>query len=86
MTADIDIDLKDTLIKEATQLTQIVNLLNKTPDIDIPIIPPYTDISNRPINILIPNNPLDTGRLPDRNIPNKPPDIDTPNRPSDTDK
>ena len=69
MTADIDIDLNkammnhnDTLIKEATQLTQIVNLLDKPPDTDIPITPPGTGISNRPINILIPNNPLDSGR------------------------
>ena len=47
MTADIDIDLNkamtnhnDTLIKpkEATQLTQIVNLLDKPPDTDTPII------------------------------------------------
>ena len=43
MTADKDIDIniammnhKDTLIKEATQLTQIANLLNKPPDTDIP--------------------------------------------------
>ena len=86
MTTDIDIDLnkammnhRDTLIKEATQLTQIVNLLDKPPDTDIPTRPPDTDISNRSINILIPNNSLDTGRPPDRNIPNRPLDIDTPN-------
>ena len=68
MTPDIDIDLNkamanhnDTLIKEATQLTQIVNLLDKPLDTDVPIrppdtdipIPPDTDIPNRPINILI---------------------------------
>ena len=42
MTPDIDIDInkamtnhKDTLIKEATQLTQIVNLLDKPPDTDV---------------------------------------------------
>ena len=86
MTADIDIDLnkammnhKDTLIIEATQLTQLANLLDKPPDTDIPIRPSSTDISNRPINILIPNNPLDTSRPPDRNISKRPPDIDTPN-------
>ena len=47
MTADIlvDIDLnkammnhKDTLIKEATQRTQIANQLDKPPDTDIPIL------------------------------------------------
>ena len=94
VTADINIDLnkammnhKDTIIKEATQLTQIANLLDKrTPDTDIPIIPPGTDISNRRINILIPNNPFDTGRPLDKNIPNRPPDIDIPNKPSDTDR
>ena len=100
MIADIDIDLNkammnhnDTLIKEATQLTQIVNLLDK------PLTQTYilglqtqtylldlqTDISNRPINILILNNSSDSGRSPDRNIPNRPLDIDIPNRPSDSD-
>ena len=51
MIADIDIDLnktmmnyKDTLIKESTQLTQIVNLLDKPPDTDIPIRPPGTPV------------------------------------------
>ena len=39
-----------------------------------------------PINMLIPNNSPDTGRPPDRNIPNRPADIDIPNRPSDTDR
>ena len=87
MTADIDINKamtnnNDTLIKEATQLIQFANLLDKPPDTDIPtrhpdtdipIRPPDTDVSNRAINILILNNPLNTGR---------PPDIDTPsNRP-----
>ena len=92
MTPDIDIDLykartnhNDTLIKEATQLTQIVNLLDKPPDTDLPIRPPdtdiptrppNTDIPNRPINILINNNPPDPGRPPDRNIPNRPLDKD----------
>ena len=61
MTADIDLNKammnhKDKLINKATQLTQIANLLDKLPD---------TGISNRSINILIPNNPLDTGRPPD---------------------
>ena len=102
MTPDIDIDLNkamtnhnDTLIKEATQLTQIVNLLDKPPDTDVPIRPPDTDIPtrppdtdipNRPINILINNNPPDPGKLPDRNIPNRPLDIDIPNRLSDSDR
>ena len=102
MTPDIDIDLNkamanhnDTLIKEATQLTQIVNLLDKPPDTDVPIRPPDTDIStrppdtdipNRPINILINNNPPDPGKPPDRNIPNRPLDIDIPNRLSDSDQ
>ena len=105
MTPDIDIDLykamtnhNDTLIKEATQLTQIVNLLDKPPDTDVPIRPPDTDtptrppdtdIPNRPINILINNNPPDPGRPPegpDRNIPNRPLDIDIPNRLSDSDR
>ena len=43
MTTDIDIDLNkamtnhnDIIIKEATQLTQNVNLLGKLPDTDIP--------------------------------------------------
>ena len=92
MTPDIDIDLNkamanhnDTLIKEATQLTQIVNLLDKPPDTDVPI-PPDTDIPNRPINILINNNPPDPGKPPDRNIPNRPLDIDIPNRLSDSDQ
>ena len=98
MTADIDLNKamtnqNDTLIKAATQLTQIVNLLYKPPDTDIPIRPPDTDIptgppdtdiSNKPINILILNNPPDPGRPPDRNIPNRPLDIDMPNRPSDS--
>ena len=98
MTPDIDIDLNkamanhnDTLIKEATQLTQIVNLLDKPPDTDVPIrppdtdipIPPDTDIPNRPINILINNNPPDPGKPPDRN---RPLDIDIPNRLSDSDQ
>ena len=102
MTPDIDIDLNkamtnhnDTLIKEATQLTQIVNLLDKPPDTDVPIRPPDTDIPtrppdtdipNRPINILINNNPPDPGKPPDRNIPNRPLDIDIPNRLSDSDQ
>ena len=92
-----DIDLNkamtnhnDTLIKEATQLTQIVNLLDKPPgtdvpirppDTDIPIRPPDTDIPNRPINILINNNPPDPGKPPDRPL-----DIDIPNRLSDSDR
>ena len=98
MTPDIDIDLNkamanhnDTLIKEATQLTQIVNLLDKPPDTDVPIrppdtdipTPPDTDIPNRPINILINNNPPDPGKPPDRN---RPLDIDIPNRLSDSDQ
>ena len=89
------------LIKEATQLTQIVNLLDKPPDTDIPIRPPDTDIPtrppdtdipNRPINIFINNNPPDPGKPPDRNIPNRrctDPlglDIDIPNRLSDSDR
>ena len=86
MTADIDLNKammndKDTLIKEATQLTQIANLLDKPPDTYIAIRPSGTDISNIPI----PNNPLDTGRPPDRDISNKPPDTDIPNRPPDID-
>ena len=76
----------DTLIKEATQLTQIVNLLDKPPDTDVPIRPRDTDIPNRPINILINNNPPGPGRPPDRNIPNRPLDIDIPNRLSDSDR
>ena len=99
---NIDIDLnkvmtnhKDTLIKEATQLTQIVNLLDKSPDTDVPIRPPDTDIPtrpldtdipNRPINILTNNNPPDPGKHQDRNIPNRPLDIDIPNRLSDSDQ
>ena len=84
MTADIDLNKEmtnhnDKLIKEATQLTQIVNLLDKLPDTDVPIRPPDTDIPNRPKNILIVNNPPDPGRPPDRNIPNRPLDIDIPN-------
>ena len=102
MTPDIDIDLNkamtnhnDTLIKEATQLTQIVNLLDKPPDTDVPIRPPDTDIPTRPpdtdipnkaINILINNNPPDPGKPPDRNIPNRPLDIDIPNRLSNSDR
>ena len=80
MTTDIDIDLNkamtnhnDTLIKKATQLRQIVNLLDKPhdtdipirpPDTDIPIRPPDTDIPNRPINTFILNNPPDSCRPP----------------------
>ena len=92
MTPDIDLNKAvtnhDTLIKEATQLTQI-NLLDKPPDTDVPIRPPDTDIPtrppdtdipNRPINILINNNPPDPGKPPDRNIPNRPLDIDIPNK------
>ena len=93
MTPDIDLNKamtnhNDTLIKEATQLTQIVNLLDKPPDTDIPIRPPDTDIPtrppdtdipNRPINILINNNPPDQGEPPDINIPNRPLDIDIAN-------
>ena len=98
MTPDIDIDLNkamtnhnDTLIKEATQLTQIVNLLDKPPDTDTPIRPPDTDIPTRPPDTDIPNrpinnNPPDPGEPPDRNIPNRPLDIDTPNRLSDSDQ
>ena len=49
MTPDIDLNKamtnhNDTLIKKATQLTQIVNLLDKPPDTDVPIRPPDTDI------------------------------------------
>ena len=65
MTADIDIDLNkamtnhnDTLIKEATQLTQIVNLLDKPPDTDIPIRPPDTGIPTRPSDTDISNRPI----------------------------
>ena len=48
MTADIDLNKamtnhNDTLIKEATQLTQIANLLDKPPDTDIPTRHPDTD-------------------------------------------
>ena len=100
LTPDIDLNKamtnhNDTLIKEATQLTQIVNLLDKPPDTDVPIRPPDTDIPtrppdtdipNRPINILINNNPPDPGKPPDRNIPNRPLDIDIPNRLSDSDQ
>ena len=89
MTPDIDLNKamanhNDTLIKEATQLTQIVNLLDKPQD--TPTRPPDTDILNRPINILINNNPPDPGKPPDRNIPNRPLDIDIPNRLSDSDQ
>ena len=102
MTTDIDLELNkamtnhnDTLIKEATQLTQIVNLLDKPPDTDIPISlpdtdipirPSDTDIPNRPINTFILNNPPDSGRPPDNSIPNRPLDIDIPNRLSDSDR
>ena len=48
----------DTLIKETTQLTQIVNLLDKPPDTDIPIRPPDTDIPTRPPYTDIPNRPI----------------------------
>ena len=39
MTPDINKAMTnhDTLIKEATQLTEIVNLLDKPPDTDVPI-------------------------------------------------
>ena len=67
MTPDIDIDFykamtnhNDTLIKEATQLTQIVNLLDKPPDTDVPTRPPDTDIPTRPPDTDIPNRPIPT--------------------------
>ena len=65
MTTYIDIGLNkamtnhnDPLIKEATQLTQIGNLLDKTPDTNIPIRPPDTDIPIRPPDTDIPNRPI----------------------------
>ena len=61
MTTDIDIDLNkamtnhnDTLMKEANQLKQIVNLLDKPPDTNIPIRPPDTDI---PTGVSLPARP-----------------------------
>ena len=101
MTPDIDIDLykamtnhSDTLIKEATQLTQFVNLLDKPPDTDVHIRPPDTDILTRPPDTDILTRPPDTdisnrpinilinNNTPD---PDRPPGRNIPNRPLDID-
>ena len=101
MTPDIDIDLykamtnhSDTLIKEATQLTQFVNLLDKPPDTDVHIRPPDTDILTRPPDTDILTRPPDTdisnrpinilinNNTPD---PGRPPGRNIPNRPLDID-